>query len=256
MNTTTRFLGAFAALALALAFAGLPASAQAQTDDWEFVIAPYALFASLSGDATVGGAQATPVDLDFGDILESLRFATIVHSEVWKGDWGVMGDLIWLRLGEDKTLGGPLATVLDVEIDQFVIEGFLGRRFPGPNRQLDLFGGVRVWDIGIDLELVDTERALGLGGGWVDPVVGGRIKQYLAEDWYVIARADFGGFGIGSDISWNAQGGIGWEAAPWFSLLLQYKGLGVDYENDETGSDFFAYDVTHYAPVLGFVFRF
>jgi len=220
------------------------------------VIAPYALFASLSGDATVGGAQATPVDLDFGDILESLRFATSVHSEVWKGDWGVMGDLIWLRLGEDKTLGGPLATVLDVEIDQFVIEGFLGHRFLGPNRQLDFFAGVRVWDIGIDLELVDTERALGLGGGWVDPVVGGRIKQDLAEDWYVTARGDLGGFGAGSDISWNLQGGIGWEAASWFSLLLQYKVLYVDFENEETGVDLFSYKTTNHGLALGFVFDF
>ena len=253
MTTSTRFLGA---LVLALSFAGLPASAEAQSDDWEFVIAPYALFGNLTGEAAVIPSQATPVDLDFGDLLESMRFATIVHAEVWKGNWGVMGDLIWMRLGEDITLPGPASLVLDIEVDQFIIEGFLGRRFLGPNRQLDLFGGVRVWDVGIDLELVDTERAQGLGAGWVDPVIGGRIIQDVAEDWYVTARGDMGGFGAGSDFSWNLQGGIGWEAASWFSLLLQYKALLVDYENAETGVDFFSYNTTAYGPLIAFIFRF
>ena len=114
-----------------------------------------------------------------------------------------------MRLGDDTTLPGPASLVLDMEVDLFSIEGFLGHRFLGPNRQVDLFGGVRVWDIDIDMELVDTERALDRGDGWVDPVIGARILQDVAEDWYVTGRGDIGGLGIGSSFSWTLQGGVG-----------------------------------------------
>ena len=245
-----------AALTLVLSVAGLPAAAEAQSNDWEFVIAPFGLAASLTGDIGAGPIEGASVDLSFGDILENLKAVAMVHGEVWKGNWGVMGDLLWMRLGDDTTLRGPASRVLDMEVDLFSIEGFLGHRFLGPNRQVDVFGGVRVWDVGIDLDLVDTERARTLGDGWVDPVIGARILQDVAEDWFVTGRGDIGGFGIGSTFSWNFQGGVGWEPASWFSLLLQYKGLGADFENDETGEDYFSYDAIAHGPILGFVFRF
>ena len=161
-----------------------------------------------------------------------------------------------MRLGDDTTLPGLASLVLDMEVDLFSIEGFLGHRFLGPNRQVDLFGGVRVWDIDIDMELVDTERALDRGDGWVDPVIGARILQDVAEDWYVTGRGDIGGLGIGSSFSWNLQGGVGWEPASWFSLLLQYKGLGADFENDKTEADFFRYDAIAHGPALALAYHF
>ena len=112
-------------------------------------------------------------------------------------------------------------------------------------------------------ELLDLalELVAGLGGGldlgdsWVDPVVGGRLVQDLAEDWFLTARGDLGGFGVGSDFSWNVQGGVGYEVSNSFSLVLQYKALDVDFQNDEAGSDFLSYDTTTHGPLLGFVFR-
>jgi hypothetical protein len=54
----------------------------------------------------------------------------------------------------------------------------------------------------------------------------------------------------------NVQGGVGYDLSEWFSLVAQYKALGVDFSNDDSGLDFFSYDTVTHGPVLGFVFRF
>ena len=251
MTNFHRFL---ALLSLVFCLFSLPASGQAQSDDLEFTVAPYVLFGSLTGDAAVFPSQSVPLNLGFGDLVQNLEAGALIHAEVWKGKWGFMGDLIWLRLGADVTL--PLSRVVDVEVDEVIVEGFLGHRISRPGRRLDLFAGIRYWDLALDLELEDTPRALDLGDSWVDPVVGGRVLQDLAEEWFLTARADFGGFGIGSDFSWNVQGGVGYDLSEWFSLVAQYKALGVDFANDETGLDFLSYDTVTHGPVIGFVFKF
>ena len=235
---------------------GLPASAQAQSDDWEFVIAPYVLFGSLTGEGALGPVAATPVDLSFGDLVENLQFAAMAHGEVWKGAWGFVGDVVFLSLGSDISLPG--ARVLDIGVEEVVAEGLLSRRFVRPDRQVDLFAGIRYWDLDLDLQLVDGPGAgLDLGEKWVDPIAGVRLIQDVAEDWLVIVRGDIGGFGVGSDFSWNAQGGVGYEVSNSFSLVAQYKALDVDFENDEAGAAaFLSYDTTTHGPVVGFVFRF
>jgi len=103
---------------------------------------------------------------------------------------------------------------------------------------------------------VDTPAALDLGDSWIDPVVGGRLVQDLTDAWFLILRGDVGGFGVGSSFSWNALGGIGYEVSSLFSVVAQYRALGVDFENDESGFDFLSYDTTTHGPLIGFVFRF
>jgi hypothetical protein len=39
--------------------------------------------------------------------------------------------------------------------------------------------------------------------------------------------------------------------------VVEYKALGVDFDNDKPGTpDFFAYDAIAHGPLLGIVFRF
>lgn len=244
------------ALTLALISTGITTPAQAQSDDWEVVLAPYVLFASINGDVAIGRVNAQPVDVSFGDILKNLQFGFMLHSEVRKGAWGVMLDAFYAKLGSD--LSTPLGGVLDVNVQELVFEALLSRRFALPKGSIDAYAGIRYWDLDLDLELEGlVNRAADRGDSWVDPVIGSRLIQYVADDWFLMLRGDIGGFGMGSDFSWNVQGGVGYEVSDLFSLVAQYKALGVDYQNDEEGSpDFLLYDAITHGPLLGFVFRF
>lgn len=61
--------------------AGFLLPAQSYAEAWSYEIEPYALFANIEGDASVGRATGADVDVNFDDILENLELAGMVHFE-------------------------------------------------------------------------------------------------------------------------------------------------------------------------------
>jgi hypothetical protein len=117
---------------------------------------------------------------------------------------------------------------------------------------------VRIWDLSteVDLSGAFVENGISQDDLWVDPLIGARILWHFADRWSLIGRGDIGGFGVGSDFAWNASAYVGFEAARWCTLVLGYRAIGVDYDNDENGSGAFAYDVITNGGVLGAAFTF
>ncbi len=80
----------------------------------------------------------------------------------------------------------------------------------------------------------------------------------LTDDLSLVFRGDIGGFGVGSDLTWNVAGLLlydfdlfGMDA----SVATGYRALYQDFE-DGSGANKFAYDVTTQGPILGMVIRF
>lgn len=233
------------------------AMAQEDSSDWQFVIAPYGLLANIDGEAGVGRLDPMPVAVDFGTLLKNLQMGVMMHSEVTNGTWGAVVDFAYMSLGSDATT--PVGGVLEADVQQLVLEAFLSRRFGMENGSADVFAGIRYWDLDIDLSITGqvVNQALNRGESWIDPVVGGRLIRYVSEKLFFMLRGDIGGFSVGSDFSWNLQGGLGYDVADWFSLVGQYRALDVDFEDGEANSpDFFLYDTTTHGPLVGLVFRF
>ncbi len=80
---------------------------------------------------------------------------------------------------------------------------------------------------------------------WVDPFIGLRARYHWNEKFYLTARADIGGFGVGSDLSWQANGGIGCNLSPTLFLEVTYRALGMDYNKDG-----FVYDMVAHGPEI------
>lgn len=76
---------------------------------------------------------------------------------------------------------------------------------------------------------------------WMDPYVGVRAQYNLDASWYLAAKGDVGGFSIGSDLTWQASGALGWRFARNAYAELGYRAVAVDYQDGG-----FTYDVvTH-----------
>ena len=62
---------------------------------------------------------------------------------------------------------------------------------------------------------------------WVDPLIGARVRHQLAPGQELLVRADIGGFGAGSEFSWNALAAYSFELAVrdgvTYSGLLGYR---------------------------------
>ncbi|MDH3710186.1 MAG: hypothetical protein OER04_09885 [Cyclobacteriaceae bacterium] len=228
-------------------------------DNWEFVVAPYIFFTSLTGDAGVGVTGSTEVSADFSDLLKVLEFGFMFHGEVQKGDWGGMIDITFAKVGDDLSVARN--GIADVEAKLAIIEAFGNHRFVREWGHIDAFAGVRFWDIDLDM-------SLDLGGGlftgditrgdsYVDPVIGGRVLYNFSDTWFAMLRSDIGGFGVGSDFSFNVQPSLGYRFTDTFSLVGQYRYLTTDFSSGTSGTtDYFLLDINLHGPLVGFVFQF
>lgn len=64
---------------------------------------------------------------------------------------------------------------------------------------------------------------------WVDPFVGARAYYHFTDRFYGIAKADIGGFGISSDLAWQAYAAFGYNLTKSTTVELGYKYMAVDY---------------------------
>lgn len=233
------------------------AQSQSTSDDWECLFAPYGLIASIEGEAGVGRAGVAEVAVDFSDILENLQLGGMFHGEIRKGSWGVILDLSFMNLGTSGTI--PTGGVVRADVDQLMLESFLAYRKESRRGWIEIMGGMRTFDIDLQLELNGpvVQGTLIRGETWVDPLVGTRGLVKLSDRASLIGQVDIGGFGVGSDFSWNLQGGLGFDLTKRAVLFFQYRTLNVDFESGQAGTaDFFKYDTNTHGPLFGLGLRF
>ena len=51
----------------------------------------------------------------------------------------------------------------------------------------------------------------------------------MNKAWYLTGKADIGGFGLGSEITWQAYGALGCQVSRWCTLEAGYRYLYTDY---------------------------
>lgn len=253
--------------------------------EWSFRFVPYGWLTSLNGTQTVRG-RSTKVDASFIDIVENsdTLVALMGTVEARRGPFALYGDLVWTKVGVEggnirsrTPLPGVTTTVersLNLDIEMAILE--VGASYEvarsGP-LAIDVLGGARYWhqeaglsfevartiDIG-DLELAGG-RALARSGSvdWFDPVIGARVRYAVAPGHELFLRGDIGGFGIGSDFSWQVVGGYGFDFGTYhgitFSGVIGYRALSVDYAEGE-GRRRYEFDMLQHGPMLGISARF
>jgi hypothetical protein len=248
-----------ALLALCM-FNSAAAIAQGGESDWSFEFAPYLLGAGMDGTASVRGVEAD-VDMGFDDILDHLDSAFLARFEARRGRWAVGFEGVYFRLkGEEaRSWSGPLGNTNTAELGWTAIEKLfqstLYYELLQGETQLDLLAGARYTELDTRLALSlntgapllpDGSREVRRDESWIDPVIGARLRTPLSGNWYVLGLADIGGFGTGSDLTYQLFAAFGWKFAEQFSLEMGYRYLYQDFQEDE-----FRWDVSTSGPQLG-----
>jgi hypothetical protein len=81
--------------------------------------------------------------------------------------------------------------------------------------------------------------------------VGVRGRYNLTDRLYLVGRADIGGFGVGSDLTWQLYGALGWHLSPHTTVELGYRYLYADYT-----SGAFVWDMSTAGAFVGMEFTF
>ena len=137
-----------------------------------------------------------------------------------------------------------------------MLEGALNYRWSPPERTFDFLAGIRYTRQDYEVRIVgDTGPRRRFTPDWFDPIVGGRLPANLSDRVLFLFRGDIGGFGAGSDFTWNIETGLGFRLTRRAELQVQFKVLDVDYEAG-VGRDFYAYDVVSPGVVIAFPIHF
>jgi hypothetical protein len=194
------------------------------------------------------------------------------YTDIFYADLGLgASNVRTRRLSPD--ISGTLSTSAGLDFEQAIVEvGGAYEVFRGQT-SLDVIAGARYWhqdaslkfNITGTLDVGDLSLTKGLAVArsgsvdWVDPLVGARVRHRLAPGQELTLRADIGGFGAGSQFSWNAIAAYNCEIAVrdgiTYSLLLGYRALSVDYEQG-SGRTKYEYDVLQHGPITGLTMKF
>jgi len=219
---------------------------------WDVRTALYGWATAMDGEATVRGFTA-PVDVKFSDILDNIDFAFMGVVEVGRGDWSFVADLFYAELGANNTVGSDR---FDAGMEQF-IGNFVAVRnlVDDGTTKFDVYGGARVnylsTDLFIDRPPGPADTHVSASESWVDPIIGVRAQRNLSEKVFLRGVADLGGFGIESDLTWQAYVALGYRLCDKSALSIGYRGLGTDYTDGG-----FNYDVVSHGLLLGFEYSF
>lgn len=261
-STRGRAAGLVAAV-VALVATGARA-ADAADDRWQFELTPYLFASGLYGTTGARGVSAD-IEMGFDDILDQLEAGLMGTAELRRGRWGVAFDALYFKLGDQGarswqgplgigSLTGDLDVTTTMQMYQLSAAYRVGERVP-----VDLIGAARYTTIDTDLNLVVTTggllpggtRSLSAGESWWDPVVGVRALVPLGERWSVLLYGDVGGFGVGSDLTYQAIAGVNWQFSKHFSVKVGYRYLYQDFAKDG-----FVWDMAAHGPYLGMGIRF
>ncbi|HKU86890.1 MAG TPA: hypothetical protein VJV77_11195 [Casimicrobiaceae bacterium] len=230
----------------------LAAPAAAQAGEWH--IAPYAWLAGFDGTAGITGAPGSggrvDVDTGFGDIKQAGAMVNLG----WRGGrFSAFGDWTYANVKTDAPT--PFTTLYagaDAKISGNIVEANGGYDLLGtPGTSLDIYGGVRYYDLDIDLSLREgllPGVGIGKGSNWVDGVVGVRWQTRFTPNWEAYATADVGAGG--SDLAWQLLGVVGYRFS-WGTVFAGWRHLHVKYEKDS-----FKLDAALTGPLVGASFRF
>jgi hypothetical protein len=225
---------------------------------WNFLTDVYLMFPYMNGETGAGDLLSVPVDASPADIFSKLKMAAMLYLEASTGKWAITSDLVYMSLNQDVTQG-TLWYSGEVSAKEFIWEP-AGLYSIFPFWELGLGG--RLTSISTD---IDARRNVFPAGTeavaanatkiWMDPILITRLSADIKDKWLFQFRGDVGGFGIGSELTWQLQAYAGYRFGKVFQLTGGYRYLSVDYEK---GSDEerFVFNMASFGPVIRFGFNF
>jgi len=236
------------------------ASAQTEATEkkWNFLTDVYLMFPSMDGETGAGDLLSVPVDANPGDIFSKLKMAAMLYLEAKNSKWAITSDLVYMNLNQEVT-PGTLFHSGEVSAKELIWE------------PAGLYRIVPFWEIGMGGRLTNlstdidarrnvfpagTEEVTASGSKtWMDPVIITRLSADIQQKWLFQFRGDIGGFGIGSDLTWQLQAYAGYRFGKVFQLTGGYRYLSVDYDKG-ADAERFVFKMASFGPVIRFGFNF
>jgi hypothetical protein len=228
-------------------------TATARADEWHTSGTLYAQFANMDGHTEVLGRQAD-VEVSSSELLDHLDMAGMMVVRSEKERYALTLNAVFTGLSTDGAGPGGVA-LYDIDVSQDMVELAWSWRM---DERYELYVGGRYQSLSVDLSLTlpnGASDAAAKSKNLFDPFLGARAAWPIGKAFTVIARADVGGFGVGSDLTWSALVAVDLSISENFGLVLGYRALDTDY-SDGSGEGRFKFDMLVAGPLLGLRYNF
>ena len=145
-------------------------------------------------------------------------------------------------------LPGQLIGRVSAEVEEWIVQGSAVYRLSKTKKT--------TFDAGVGMRFVemDTDINTPIGNAedtedWGDPILVARVRQQFAEKCYGVLMGDIGGFDVASKLTWQVTAAAGYSFSDTVSMLVGYRYLDYDYEEDG-----FTFDVATSGLALGLQF--
>ena len=296
-NNKNRIMRWAVAAALGVGLMSSQAAAEDYLEDpnaglWQLTITPYAWLTGVSGEVKARG-QSFDVSAGFLDLVQESDWILpiMVHAEARKDRFSIFSDIFYTQMQFTQKTAvqrNPFAeTSVKIKKKARLTQtlGFvqaagayevarIDQGVMGP-ATLELIGGARYWFGNLDAKLkVDATAKLPKVGlkqkknsvvarsgnqDWIDPIVGFRLVQGLSEGKEIRLLGDVGGFGVGSDLTWQVFAGYSAHSSigsgnTELITTLGYRAIGFDYTVG-SGANQRTFDLLLHGPIAGLSLR-
>ncbi|MGD8628697.1 MAG: hypothetical protein PVH52_06415 [bacterium] len=256
-------IGVVALIAGLLAIPALPHPADAAGRAWE--VMPYAWFTGIKGTMTIEG-QLQGIDAGIADVWDNSNAGGNFRCETWKGGDGLYLDLFYVNLTDkyiiEEDTYVPASNIFFVDMAYNYELGSTPVFFDQRTRDIKeirylsfgVLAGGRYFRLTNSLKQSGGED-LEQTAQFIDPIIGGYIHYRMARAFTIAAAADMGGFGIGSDFTWNAWVRFDFRLADWLWVNALGRAFDIKYE-EGGGEDKIGLNARIAGPAVGVIFRF
>jgi hypothetical protein len=233
-------------------FGSVSAQTAAAENKWEFLTEVYLMFANINGDIGVGNSITVPVDADPADVFSKLQIGGMLYLEAGTGCWVITSDLLFMNLQQDITPDKFIHSGT-VTLKQTIWE-LAGLYRILPFLEAGVGGRLNYLETDIAAQRIvfpaGTEALTGhLSKTFYDPILITRLTYDIENKWLFQLRGDLGGFGIGSDFTWQLQAYVGYRFATLFQLSVGYRIISIDYDKGEN-EERFIFDMNEFGPAI------
>lgn len=241
---------AIAALGL-LGILSSPVVAQTRGDLFNGQVTVYGWGAGISGDLTpFTGAPTLSFDKSLSEVLEDLDAAFFVTGLARSGDLVFLGDLSYSSSSKAGLV--PPGAPASGEFTQRSVTLAAGHRvLQRSDRAVDALIGLRAWRVEGQVSVPAAGVSVSPEKEFVDPIIALRGRLDLSPRWSTIGYLDIGGFGAGSELTYQVAVTANYQATENIYLSIGYRHLYLDYEDGGT-----AFEGSMTGPLLGVTWRF
>ena len=195
--------------------------------DWKFSVGAYLWASSIKGTTRAGD----DIDVGFSDILDDLEMAAMGVIEARKGRWGILTDIIYIRMSQD--LNETPVSKEKVTLHTWIVQSAAGYNLVSrEDYTLDVLAGVRFLSMEADVDVDIGPVSLGTDISeeiW-NGIVGVRGYINMPKQWFAAYHADIGTGD--TTLTYQLMGQIGYKFEK-TAVMAGYRYLAWDFDQDD-----------------------